>query len=54
VRLRDVLARLRGRFIVSINDVPEMRGLFKDYFVEEVTTNYKMPGATDRRELRNC
>ncbi len=51
VRLRDVLARLRGRFIVSINDVPEMRGLFKDYFVEEVTTNYKMPGAHRQKRI---
>ncbi len=50
-RLRDVLAGIQGRFIVSINDVREIRELFKDYSIEEVTTSYKMPGANKQKKV---
>ncbi len=50
-RLRDVLAGIQGRFIMSINDVPEIRKLFKDYSIDEVTTSYKMPGAHKQKKV---
>ncbi|MBP7529224.1 MAG: DNA adenine methylase [Syntrophorhabdaceae bacterium] len=50
-RLRDVLAGIRGRFIMSINDVPEIRELFRDCPIEEVMTNYKMPGAHKQKRV---
>ena len=58
-RLRDVLVGIRGKFIMSINDVPEIRKLFKDCFIEEVTTNYKMRGAHKQKKvtellIRSC
>lgn len=50
-RLRDVLAGIQGKFIMSINDVPEIRELFKDCFLEEVITSYKMPGANKQKKV---
>jgi DNA adenine methylase len=51
VRLRDVLAGIQGKFIMSINDVPEIRGLFEGCSIEEVMTNYKMPGAHKQKRV---
>lgn len=50
-RLRDVLAGIQGRFIMSINDVREIRELFKNCFIEEVATNYTMPGAHKQKKV---
>lgn len=38
------LAQLRGRFILSINDVPEIRALFSGFTIETVETTYSLPG----------
>jgi DNA adenine methylase len=46
-----VLAGIQGRFIMSINDVSEIRELFKDCPFEEVATNYKMPGAHKQKKV---
>lgn len=40
--LRDRLASLKGKFVMSINDVPEIRALFKDFIIREVPTKYSM------------
>jgi DNA adenine methylase len=47
------LAKLRGRFILSLNDVPEVRELFRGLRVEEVTLDYTVAGGRPRptREL---
>lgn len=51
-RLRDLLLGLQGRFILSINDRPEVRELFAGCDMEEVTLNYQVSGkATPAREL---
>lgn len=50
-RLRDVLSGIRGGFIMSINDVQEIRKLFGDFFIEEVTTSYTMPGAHRQKKV---
>lgn len=42
VRLRDLLANLKGKFILSINDVPQIRELFKDFHIREVCTRYSL------------
>lgn len=39
-KLRDVLTGLKGKFIMSINDVPEIKKLFKGFVIEEVKTTY--------------
>jgi DNA adenine methylase len=38
--LREQLANLKGRFVMSLNDVLEVRTLFKEFHVEEVELYY--------------
>lgn len=50
-RLRDVLSGIQGKFIMSINDVPEIRETFKDFLIEEVRTSYTIAGADKQRKV---
>lgn len=51
-RLRDLLEAIEGRFIMSINDTPEIRDLFGRFAFEEVGVNYRLSGkVTPAREL---
>lgn len=51
-RLRGLLGGLQGRFILSLNDRPEVRELFAGFEMEEVSLNYRLSGAvTPAREL---
>ncbi len=43
-RLRDLLEGLQGRFILSLNDTPEVRELFGRFHLEEVQLNYRLSG----------
>jgi DNA adenine methylase len=51
--MAEQLGRLRGRFILSINDVPEIRRIFGAFAFEEVGLNYSLAKgtATPAREL---
>lgn len=50
--LSALLEGLQGRFILSINDTPEIRKLFSWALMEEVRLNYRLSGkATPAREL---
>lgn len=50
--LAAVLASIKGRFILSLNDVAPVRRLFRDFQVERVNTTYRMSGtATPAREV---
>ena len=51
--MADRLSRLQGRFILSINDVPEIRALFGRFHVSPVGLRYSVSGGggTDAREL---
>ncbi len=42
--LRDLLLPLKGKFLLSINDVPEIREIFSAFRVKEVTTTYTLSG----------
>lgn len=42
VQLRDVLARCQGKWLVSINNVPQIRELFKGCEFKEVKTSYSI------------
>ena len=54
-RLRDVLSGLKGRFILSINDTPEIRKIFSEFEMQEARTTYsfarKADAAGQRAEL---
>ena len=39
-RLADQLGGIRGRFILSLNDVPEVRATFAAFRIDEVQTSY--------------
>ena len=39
-RIASVLARIQCRFILSINDHPDIREVFKDFQIKPVTLNY--------------
>ncbi len=52
--MATLLARLKGRFILSLNDVPEVRETFAAFRIEAVTTTYSVgsKGAQpERREV---
>lgn len=50
--LRSLLERIQGRFILSINDTPEIRRLFSRFTIRDVALNYQVSGrATAAREL---
>lgn len=41
-QLRDALAKCQGKWLVSINNVPQIRELFKAYVMREVKTRYSI------------
>ena len=45
--LADILAALKGRFLLSLNDTPEARKIFAAFHIEEVETRYTI-GQADR------
>ena len=50
--LRDLLATIQGRFVLSINAVPEIRELFSGFDIDEVELNYRVSGkVTPAKEL---
>lgn len=53
VEMADVLGRLRGRFILSLNDRPEVRDIFARFNIEDVVTHYGLAGlgAQQAREV---
>ena len=40
--LSNVLLNLKGRFILSLNDVPEIRETFKEFNIQDVVTKYSI------------
>ena len=49
VRLAEMLRQLKGRFVLSLNDRPEVRELFAAFTIDEVTTSYSANAKSDRR-----
>ena len=39
-KLAERIGKLRGKFIVSLNDVPEVRTIFRDFHIKRVETPY--------------
>jgi len=51
MKIRDILAGISGKFILSINDVKEIRELFKGYYIESVETSYSAGGADKKKRV---
>jgi len=49
VTLAERLRKIRGKFIVSINDVPEIREIFRDFQQREVDLHYTAQQAAGKR-----
>ena len=49
--LADLLSGISGKFIMSINDAPEIRNLFKDFNIKEVPHSYSARGRKNVIEL---
>jgi DNA adenine methylase len=44
-RLADQLAGIQGKFMLSINDTPEIREIFRSFLIREVETRYSVGSA---------
>ena len=51
LKLREILTGVKGKFILSINDVEEIRRLFKDFYIETVETAYTACGAHKKKRV---
>jgi len=51
-RLRVILGGIKGKFILSINDVPEIRDIYKGFKIESVTTIYTAMKAGKKKPAR--
>ena len=51
-RMAEALTGLKGRFRMSINDVPEIRDLFAAFHLTEVTTRYTIGAKNDAKTRR--
>ena len=51
-RMAEALRGIKGRFLLSINDVPEIRQVFSDFTLIDVRTSYSVAKATDAAGAR--
>lgn len=51
-RMANQLAAIQGRFLLSVNDVPQLRELFSWARIEAVTTTYSIGNHTGRGSVR--
>lgn len=51
-RMAEVLSGIKGRFILSINDVPEIRKTFASFRLRPVSLSYTVAGSDNARPAR--
>ena len=52
IRLNTLLEGVKGRFILSLNDVPEVRDIFSAFKIESVDTKYSMASTTGYKSVK--
>ncbi|MBL8511582.1 MAG: DNA adenine methylase [Betaproteobacteria bacterium] len=52
-RLADQLANIKGKFTLSINDTPEIRQIFKAFYVKTVKTRYSVASGSSAKAGRD-
>lgn len=53
--LAELARCIRGKMIISVNDIPQMRRVFTELNIQTVNINYSLAGKpTPRRELVIC
>lgn len=50
-RLRGILSGIKGRFIMSINDIGDIRSLYKKFNIETVDTTYLVMGKGKKKKV---
>ena len=40
VRMAEIARRMKGKMIISVNDIPEMRDVFADFHIEQLAIKY--------------
>lgn len=50
-KMRDILSKIKGKFIVSINDTEEIRAIFRGFKIETVKTTYSAGGANKKKKV---
>lgn len=43
---------IKGKFLLSINDTQAIRSLFKDFYIDSVSTNYMAAGGSKQKKVR--
>ncbi len=51
-RLCETLKSIKGKFILSLNDTPEVREIFKDFTIEPVETKYSLGNTKQSEDTR--
>lgn len=51
IRIKTLLKGLQSRFIMSLNNVPEIREIFKDFNIETVKTIYSIAGKNRKKGM---
>ena len=52
IRLNTLLEGVKGRFILCLNDVPEVRDIFSAFKIESVDTKYSMASSTGYKNVK--
>ena len=50
--LHGILSKIKGKFIMSINDHKEIRSIYRDFDIETVKTSYTAGGGDKRKEVK--
>jgi len=48
ITLRNIYKTLKGKFIMSINDTPEIRECYQDFNIKEVSVNYSVSSGSQK------
>ena len=48
-KLEEVLRKIRGKFVLSLNDVPEVRAMFRRFHIQGVELPYTAQKKSGRR-----
>lgn len=47
LKLRDLLSNIKGKFILSLNNVPEVREIFKDFYFTEAKIRWSIKATSE-------
>ncbi|MBO8161328.1 MAG: DNA adenine methylase [Thermosipho sp. (in: Bacteria)] len=51
-RLKEVLSNTKGKWLLSINDTPEIRDLYKDYYKLGVNVKYSISSVSNSKDFK--